>query len=239
MTARPRPLSLMEVKTQNARPSTAKKRRAAGHGKAAVRRPAPRRAAAKRHPPLPLTVSLPALLEDGSDRQFRRLVHSLFGFLARHEAVRDGHAATIGLAGIEYTVLISIAHLSVGSDVAIKTVADHLHVTPAFVTTVAGRLLDKGLIHKQSDPSDRRRVCLTVAEKGYARLAELAPIQRQVNNVEFDCLSAQEFHQLIGLVERLINSGNRAVTLQRYLLAARKDRRGGGNGARPREPVRP
>jgi MarR family transcriptional regulator, organic hydroperoxide resistance regulator len=232
MTARP-PLPLTEAKTPNAHRSTVKKRRAAANGKAAVRRPAPRRGAAKRGAALPLTVSLPTLLEDGSDRQFRRLVHSLFGFLARHEAVRDGHAATIGLAGIEYTVLISIAHLSVGGNVAVKTVADHLHVTPAFVTTVAGRLLGNGLIRKESDPADRRRVCLTVAEKGYARLADLAPIQRQVNDAEFGCLSAQEFHQLIGLVERLIESGNRAVTLQRYLLAARQDRHGRGNGAAP------
>ena len=49
----------------------------------------------------PLTVSRPELLADGSDREFRQLVHALFGFLARHEAVRAGHAARIGLAGVE------------------------------------------------------------------------------------------------------------------------------------------
>lgn len=166
---------------------------------------------------LPLTVSRPQLLVDGSDRQFRRLVHSLFGFLARHEAIRNGHAATIGLAGIEYTVLISIAHLSVDGDVSVKTLADHLHVSGAFVTTTVGRLLNMGLIRKGSDPADRRRVRLTVSERGYLRLAALAPTQRQVNDVEFGCLSAEEFRHLIDLVERLIESGNHAVALQKYL----------------------
>ncbi len=210
-----------------------KKRRASGKGKTARGNVAVKLAESVPRPRLPLTVSLPQLLQEGSDRQFRRLVHSLFGFLARHEAVRDGHAATIGLAGIEYTVLISIAHLSVDGDVSVKIVADHLHVTGAFVTTVSGRLLEMGLIDKQSDPADRRRVRLTVAEKGYTRLAELAPIQRQVNDVEFGCLSAHEFHQLIGLVERLIDAGSRAVDLQKYLLAARPEQRGRRHGSTP------
>src|SRR4051812_43533136 len=61
----------------------------------------------------PLTVSRPELLVQGSDRAFRSLVHGLFGFFARHEAIRSGHGARIGLVGIEYTVLISIGHLTV------------------------------------------------------------------------------------------------------------------------------
>jgi hypothetical protein len=32
----------------------------------------------------PLTISRPEMVVSGSDRHFRRLVHSLFGFLARH-----------------------------------------------------------------------------------------------------------------------------------------------------------
>jgi len=49
----------------------------------------------RRHASPPVTVSRPELLVNGSDRQFRRLVHGLFGFLARHEAIRRGHATNI------------------------------------------------------------------------------------------------------------------------------------------------
>ena len=125
---------------------------------------------------LPLTTSRPELLVGGRDRQFRHLIHALFGFAAHHERIRSGHAKVIGLAGIEYTVLISIAHLSQDGDVNVKTVADHLYLSGAFITAVAGRLLRLGLIDKRTDAGDRRRVTLTVSAQGRAALERLAPI---------------------------------------------------------------
>jgi DNA-binding MarR family transcriptional regulator len=177
---------------------------------------APRRTRESR---LPLTTSRPELLVGGRDRQFRHLIHALFGFAAHHERVRSGHARVIGLAGIEYTVLISIAHLSQDGDVNVKTVADHLYLSGAFITAVAGRLLRLGLIDKKTDAGDRRRVTLTVSAQGRAALERLAPIQRKVNDVEFGSLGREEFELLTGIVDRLIDSGARAVALQNYLLA--------------------
>ena len=106
-------------------------------------------------PIIPLTTSRPELLEEGRDRQFRHLVHALFGFAAHHERIRSGHGKAIGLAGIEYTVLISIAHLAVDGDVNVKTVADHLYLSGAFITAVTQRLLKLGMIHKKIDAGDR------------------------------------------------------------------------------------
>ena len=169
--------------------------------------------------PPPLTVSRAELLSNGRDRPFRHLVHGLFGFAAHHERIRGGHARVIGLAGIEYTVLIAIAHLSSDGDVNVKAVADHLYLSGAFITSVAGRLLRHGLIRKDADLEDRRRVTLTVSAKGRAALERLAPIQRKVNDAEFGCLSRQEFELLTGIVDRLIESGARAVALQNYLLS--------------------
>lgn len=171
---------------------------------------------------LPLTISRPELLAEGRDRQFRHLVHGLFGFAARHERIRNGHARMIGLAGAEYTVLISIAHLSQDGDVNVKTVAGHLYLSGAFITAMVGRLLALGLIDKRIDAGDKRRVALTVSEKGRTALERLAPIQRRVNDVEFGDLSREEFKLLTAIVDRLIDSGARAVALQNYLLAAKK-----------------
>ena len=161
---------------------------------------------------LPLTTSRPELLTHGRDWRFRHLVHALFGFAAHHERIRSGHARVIGLAGIEYTVLIAIAHLSQDGDVNVKSVADHLYVSGAFITSVVKRLLRLGLIHKEADSEDRRRVMLTVSKKGRTALERLGPIQRRVNDVEFEGLTRQEFELLTGLVDRLIVSGSRAVT---------------------------
>lgn len=167
---------------------------------------------------LPLTVSRPELLVDGTDREFRKLVHGLFGFLARHEAVRAGHAARIGLAGVEYSVLISIGHLSAGEEnVNINRLASHLHLSGAFITTLTNKLEKMGLVSKAPDPEDRRRVRLRVTDAGLALLSQLAPVQRQVNDVEFEPLSTEEFHMLNRIIARLIESADRALKLQSYL----------------------
>jgi DNA-binding MarR family transcriptional regulator len=131
--------------------------------------------------------------------------------------VREGHAAAIGLAGIEYTVLISVKYLAAEDHVSVRELAAHLHLSGAFITTVSNKLQQMGLLDKLVDPADRRRLRLTVTQAGDALLASLNPTQRQVNDVQFDCLSADEFHQLLGSVERLVESSERAIALQRYL----------------------
>ena len=167
--------------------------------------------------PLPLTTSREELLVDGSDHAFRELVHELFAFFARHEEIRSGHGRYIGLRGIEYTVLISIGHLGNYGDVNIKTIADHLHLSGAFITTVTNRLSDYGLVEKTTDVADARRVMLAITPKGYTLLEKLAPVQRQVNDVEFGSLDAKDFEHLLAIARKLVDSSSQAVALQKYL----------------------
>ena len=172
---------------------------------------------------LPLTVTRPELLNDGTDRNFRKLVHNIFAFMARHEAIRDGHARQIGLAGIEYTVLISIGHLALDGDVNVKTVADHLHMSGAFITTVTSKLQTLGLVEKTQDSVDRRRISLVTTEKGKSLLRTLAPYQREINDVEFASLSKEEFQFLSKIIEDMIATGDEAVALQRYKSSIKDD----------------
>jgi DNA-binding MarR family transcriptional regulator len=167
--------------------------------------------------PAPLTISRPELLVNGSDREFRRLVDGIFAFAARHDAVRQGHAARIGLSGIEYSTLIALRHLQNDGDVGIKDLADYLHVSGSFITTMIGKFVKRGLAAKQLDPEDKRRVRLNVTQKGHDLLATLAPVQRQVNDVQFGPLSKAEFHAVLDLLRRLIQSSEKAVALQKYL----------------------
>ncbi|MCC0016490.1 MAG: winged helix-turn-helix transcriptional regulator [Rhodobiaceae bacterium] len=188
----------------------------ASSGETGQGRPSARKSGKERA--LPLTVSRKELLAGGNDHAFRELVHELFAFLARHEEIRSGHARFIGLRGIEYTVLISIAHLAAYGDVNVKTVADHLHLSGAFITTVTSRLAGEGLVDKASDAADGRRVRLAVTDKGYALLEKLAPVQRQVNDVEFGSLDRVDFDNLLEIVRKLVDSSSQAVALQKYLL---------------------
>src|ERR1700733_14604546 len=172
---------------------------------------------------LPLTVTRPELLNDGTDRDFRKLVHNIFAFMARHETIRDGHARQIGLAGVEYTILISIGHLVLDGDVNVKTVADHLHMSGAFITTVTSKLQALGLVEKTQDSVDRRRISLLTTEKGKSLLRKLAPYQREINDVEFGSLSKDDFQFLSRVLENLIVSGDEAVALQRYKSSIKDD----------------
>jgi len=175
-------------------------------------------AAARRRPAAaPLTVSRKELLTGNDDRRFRELVHAFFAFQARHEAIRDGHAAYIGLAGIQYTILISIGHLEAEGDVTVKTVCDHLRVSSAFVAVETAKLVERGLIVKGRDPKDARRTLLRTTQDGHALLARLAPMQRAVNDIEFGGISQRDFVQLRRVMNRLLENCDAALAMQRLL----------------------
>ena len=172
----------------------------------------------------PLTVGRPELLTGGTDDDFRQLVHGLFALSARHEAVRAGHAAMVGLPGAQYTILITVAHLSTKGEVRVKDVADHLWVTPTFATMEIKKLVAAGLVKKIQGSRDRRVQRITVTEEGMQRLGALASVQRQVNDQQFADLTTDEFTQLNKLVQRLIRTSDRALALQSFLATYPQDR---------------
>ena len=167
--------------------------------------------------PTPLTVSRTELLVEDNDSMFRKLVHDFFAFNSRHETIRAGHARRIGLAGIEYTILISVARLSINANVNVKTLADHLHVTTGFVANTTNKLQRMGLLRKTPDAEDRRRIILSITKKGRRDLELLAPWQRQVNDVELGSLTTEDFQNLCRIIETMVRSSEKAVNLQRYL----------------------
>lgn len=174
---------------------------------------------------LPLSVSRPELLIDGSDYEFRAFVHGMLAFAARIEAVRSGFAGLIGLTGIQYTILMSVRHLERAGDVSVNMLARHLHLSGAFVTMETGKLLKLGLLSKRQDPRDGRRVRLSITDKGCGLLRTLAPTQAAVNDVLFEFLDASRFRQLRAMVDRMAECGDRALSLLDYLSKKR-----GGKG---------
>lgn len=167
----------------------------------------------------PLTVTRKELLIDGDDSAFRELVHSALAFAARLTAVRDGYAEFIGLPGPQYTILVSIQHLEDHGRVSVKRIADHLRLSGTFVTTETNKLVRKGLVLKQKDPNDGRRVSLKTTQDGNALLGRLSDVQREVNNTHFGSLSAEEFHQLRKIMPELVDSTDAALPLLTHLAA--------------------
>jgi DNA-binding MarR family transcriptional regulator len=167
--------------------------------------------------PPPLTVTRPELLVKGSDREFRGFVHDMLAFAARIEAVREGFASVIGLTGIRYTMLVSARHLEHDGPVNINDIAEHLHLSGAFVTIETGKLLRAGLLTKTRDEKDRRRVCVKVTPKGMEKLRALSPLQVKINNVLFGCLDAAQFQEFRQVMHKMVDCGDRALSLFEYL----------------------
>src|SRR5436190_20353795 len=115
----------------------------------------------------PVTVSRPALLVDGSDAEFRGLIHDLIAYGHRLDACRDAFAAIAGISGVQYEILMLVSR---AERLSIGEVAARLHRSGAFITIEANKLAARGILDKASDPDDGRRVLLKCTPRGHALL---------------------------------------------------------------------
>ena len=164
-----------------------------------------------------LIATRPQLLVDGSDEMFRHLIQDVLALSERWNTVRAGFGEYIGLSGIQYTILVSVAHMQRDENVSVKRVAEHLHLSGTFVTTVTGQLEKLKLIRKKRDNTDRRKVRIVVTTKGKSLLRQLDEIQQRINDEMFSCLSAHEFRSLTKMADEMIVCADRAISLQRHL----------------------
>ena len=163
------------------------------------------------------TVTKPELMPGGDDSKFRSFIHNFLAFSARVDQCRSGFGERLGISGIAYTTLISIAHLQDEEGVGVSRIAEHLHLSGAFVTIEVSKLVKADLVKKRTNAIDRRRVLLTVTPKGRKLLDDLAPVQAPVNDALFDCLSADEFSQLSSMMARLVPCGDKAISLLSFM----------------------
>jgi DNA-binding MarR family transcriptional regulator len=178
-------------------------------------RPRRRRAAPAFNATPPVTVSRAALLVEGSDAEFRGLIHDLIAYGHRLDACRDAFASIVAVSGAQYEILMLVSR---SEGLSIGEVASRLHRSGAFITIEANKLVARGILDKASDPSDGRRVILRVNARSQEILEQLAPYQRRVNDVLFDRLDAKRFRQLRALARDLVESGDRAVAMLEFML---------------------
>ncbi|UYV36480.1 hypothetical protein N4R57_15935 [Rhodobacteraceae bacterium D3-12] len=165
-----------------------------------------------------LTVTRDDLLADGSDLAFRKMLHNLLAFSARLEQVRSRFGAYIGLTGPQYTILITTRQLQGAEGVGVGAVAEHLAHSAAFVTAETNKLAKLGILNKLPHPKDRRRVRLSVTERGLALLESLAKVQSEINDQLFEPVDAGNFDMLQTLSRDLRESAVKALLMADYLL---------------------
>ena len=161
---------------------------------------------------LPLTISLPALLNDKqSDQQFRKLIQHLLTVARRLEMARDYFGRRTNVTGPQYNLLMTVAQLQGASGISIGAVAQAMHVSSSFVTAEAGKLSDVGLLRKVANPSDRRSALLKLTPLGRTKIRGLLGEIRAVNDLFFGPLTARSFAALRESAEALVEGSREAL----------------------------
>jgi DNA-binding MarR family transcriptional regulator len=172
---------------------------------------------------MPLTVTKEALLVEGSDSLFRELINNLLLMSKQLQGLRAALAEQLGVTEPQYRVFFAVAQMQGESGVSVSSVASALHVTGAFVTAEAGKLLHRGLIEKREDATDRRSVLLSLSETGRQTLQEFAARPQVINDELFRDLTREEFRMLSEIVRRLVSNGERALLIGRALASNESD----------------
>lgn len=174
---------------------------------------------------VPLTVTRPELLVNDSDMEFRNLINHLLGFSGLLQNIRNGFAEYIGLSGVQYTILVCIAHLDEGQKgVSVKSIANHLALSGAFITIETGKLDGQGFVRKVKNPRDGRGVLVQVTKDGNRLLSKLAPLQQNINDKLFSSLGREDFNYLNKLVDKMVIDAQDASALLSYLVTAARSR---------------
>jgi DNA-binding MarR family transcriptional regulator len=171
---------------------------------------------------LPLSVTRPEILIDGSDREFRRLIHRMLIGQARLAAVRECIAERIGVSGTQYTMLMSVLHLQGTAGVSIGALADYLEVTGPHVTGIVGKLVAGGFVRKAVNPKDRRGVLVKLTPAGRKKLLQAFAFICAVNDRLFEGVGREEYRAVANFNAKFIR--NTKATLDWI------DRQPGGSG---------
>ena len=167
-----------------------------------------------------LTVAKSDLLEGGSDARFRDMLYDFFAFGSRLEEARARFAGYIGLTPPQYLILIAVGRGAPDNELGVAQVAERLHLSGAFVTIELNKLVKSDLVEKRPHPSDGRRVTLTVTAAGFAKLEQLASLQRPVNDALFAPLDREAFEALSGVMRRLASGAEQAIHLADHIIAS-------------------
>jgi DNA-binding MarR family transcriptional regulator len=109
------------------------------------------------------------------------------------------------LTPVQYAALSAI-EAKPGLDQA--TLASRIAYDRVTIGGVVDRLVQKELVRRETNPSDRRARNLFVTEKGTQALTEIRPIVKDVQSILLEGLDADERRQFIGLLQKACEAVN-------------------------------
>jgi DNA-binding MarR family transcriptional regulator len=114
--------------------------------------------------------------------------------------------AEYGVEPWEFDVLATLLRSGAPHALTAGALSTAMMVSPAALTNRVDRLVDKGLVDRDLDPVHRRRVRISLTDRGLGLVNELAEHHVANERKQLAGLSADEVDQLAGLLRRLLVS---------------------------------
>lgn len=139
----------------------------------------------------------------GADEAVQRVISAVHRVSRRLNQWYDQQLADLGVSGGEWSVLAEIARAH-GNQLTPTRLAQLTHVAPSSMTHRLDRMVERGLVERSADPTNRTRILVGLTEAGW----ELYGVTiRESNLVESDLmrgLTARQVDDLGHLLEKLL-----------------------------------
>ena len=137
----------------------------------------------------------------------RRFTWAISAISAHLEELRYFWAKALGISGPQWMILMALSDLDEADGVPVNVVSKKLNVDGSFVTTQSKLLEKKGFVKRRPSREDGRIVQMSLTDKAYKQLANLASQQQALNDFIFAEFGENELDvftsRLVALQNRL------------------------------------
>jgi MarR family transcriptional regulator, organic hydroperoxide resistance regulator len=126
----------------------------------------------------------------------RRFAWAIASISVHLEELNGFWGRALDISGPQWMILIALAELDQDKGVPVNAVAKKLQVDSSFVTTQSKILEKKGLLRRRTSDQDARVVQMSLTDKTYKQMAQLASQQEALNEFVFAELDGKAFRDI-------------------------------------------
>lgn len=133
--------------------------------------------------------------------------YRMFQFFERLRSARPSDAfAKLNRLNLSFSHMRALHMLACCDTLAMKDLADRLSLTPPSVTALTRRLVQTGLVQRQTHAEDSRVVLLSLTDEGRALQQQMYESQLAGMERLLEGLAPEEQEQLLALLERAVQT---------------------------------
>jgi len=140
--------------------------------------------------------TIPRALPQACARSLLAGVHVLMGFIRQEMR----HNRRAGLSVPHFRALIFLSH---AGDASVSAMAEHLGLSLPAASRLADTLVRRGLISRQSQVGDRRRVLLSLTARGRAVIEAAQAATEKALAARFEAVPRRELNHMLMAMQAL------------------------------------